>query len=103
MMCRTLIALVAAVAASASAAGFAATDDPHQRVREIIVPPPGAHPVPSGVAEYDVGEDAHARVRNLIRDERKRALSVRPDATDGADVRAVDPHRRLESIIRGTD
>lgn len=111
-MSRTLIALglLAIAGPMGINVGFAMESaDPHQRVRETIVPPPAtAVPAPQGVMgrlmETEAYADPHARARNLIRDDRGSLVSA---AYGGGMVQfaipATDAHRHIRSMISGHD
>lgn len=111
-MSRTLIALglLAFAGPTGINVGFAMESvDPHQRIREMIVPLPATSALaPQGVMgrlmETEAYADPHARARNLIRDDRGSPVSA---AYGGGMVQlpttAPDPHRHIRSMISGHD
>lgn len=111
-MSRTLIALglLAFAGPMGINIGFAMESvDPHQRVREMIVPPPATTvPAPQGVmgrlVEPEAYLDPHARARNVIRDDRGSPVSA---GYGGGMVQftttATDPQQHIRSMILGHD
>lgn len=111
-MSRTLIALglLAFAGPMGINAGFAMESvDPHQRIREMIVPPPATSvPAPQGVMgrlmEPEAYLDPHARTRNVIRGDRGSPVSA---AYGGGMVplttTATDLQQRIRAMILGHD
>lgn len=111
-MSRTLIALgllTMVGATSMSAALAAETIEPHQRIREMIVPPYIAHhPAPQETMGQPIEThgyvDPHMRARNAIRHEDWPPPSANQSAyVDRINSDYSDPHRHIRSMILGHD